>query len=211
VEAECAFITFNDLLDKLEDLICDVIDKTLASPAGQLIKDLNPDFVPPKRPFRRMEYSEAIEYLKENDIKKEDGTYYEFGEDIPEMPERKMTDKINEPILLTKFPANIKSFYMQRCPEDRRLTESVDLLMPNVGEVVGGSMRMYDHEEIMEAYKTEGVDASNYYWYTDQRRFGTCPHGGYGLGLERILTWLCDRYHIRDVCLYPRFVDRCKP
>jgi len=211
VEAECAFITFNDLLDKLEDLICDVIDKTLKSPAGQLIKDLNPDFVPPKRPFRRMEYSEAIEYLRENDIKKEDGTYYEFGEDIPEMPERKMTDKINEPILLTKFPANIKSFYMQRCPEDRRLTESVDLLMPNVGEVVGGSMRMYDHEEIMEAYKTEGVDASNYYWYTDQRRFGTCPHGGYGLGLERILTWLCDRYHIRDVCLYPRFVDRCKP
>ncbi|XP_076818731.1 asparagine--tRNA ligase, cytoplasmic-like [Clavelina lepadiformis] len=211
VEAECAFITFNDLLDYLEDLICDVVDKVMKSPAGQLIKDLNPEFTPPKRPFRRMDYAEAITYLKEHNIKKEDGTYYEFGEDIPEMPERKMTDQINEPILLCRFPADIKSFYMQRCPEDRRLTESVDVLMPNVGEIVGGSMRMDDHEELMAAYKKEGVDASLYYWYTDQRKFGTCPHGGYGLGLERLLTWLCNRYHIRDVCLYPRFVERCRP
>lgn len=211
VEAECGFITFNDLLDYLEDLICDVVDRVLKSPAGQLIQDLNPGFEPPKRPFKRMDYSEAIVYLKEHNITKEDGTFYEFGEDIPEMPERKMTDQINEPILLCRFPANIKSFYMQRCPEDRELTESVDVLMPNVGEIVGGSMRMYDHEELMEAYKKEGVDASRYYWYTDQRKFGTCPHGGYGLGLERLLTWLCNRYHIRDVCLYPRFVERCQP
>nr|CAB3264202.1 asparagine--tRNA ligase, cytoplasmic [Phallusia mammillata] len=211
VEAECPFISFDDLLDRLEDLIADVVDKVLKSPAGELVKDLNPNFVPPKRPFRRMDYSEAIKYLRENEIKKEDDTYYEFGEDIPEMPERRMTDKINEPILLCRFPAQIKSFYMQRCPEDRRLTESVDVLMPNVGEIVGGSMRMNDHAELMEAYKIEGVDPSKYYWYTDQRKFGTCPHGGYGLGLERLLTWLCDQYHIRDVCLYPRFLERCSP
>uniref|UniRef100_H2ZJB6 Asparagine--tRNA ligase, cytoplasmic n=1 Tax=Ciona savignyi TaxID=51511 RepID=H2ZJB6_CIOSA len=211
VEAECAFITFNDLLDRLEDLICDVVGKLMASPAGQLIMDLHPNFVPPKRPFRRMDYSEAIVYLKEHDIKKEDGSYYEFGEDIPEMPERKMTDQINEPILLCKFPYNIKSFYMQRCKDNRELTESVDLLIPNVGEIVGGSMRMDNHEELMEGYKSEGVDPAKYYWYTDQRKFGTCEHGGYGLGLERLLTWLTDRYHIRDVCLYPRFLERCSP
>lgn len=126
VEAERPFISFDDLLDTIEDLICDLIERVIADPvANQILKELNPNFKQPKKPFKRMEYADAIRYLKDNNITKESGEFYQFGEDIPEMPERKMTDQINEPIMLTKFPAGIKAFYMSRCREDNSLTESV--------------------------------------------------------------------------------------
>ncbi|XP_050079282.1 asparagine--tRNA ligase, cytoplasmic [Anopheles maculipalpis] len=211
IEGECPFINFDDLLDRLEDLIVDVVDRVLKSPWGYMVQELNPGFVPPKRPFRRMNYADAIVWLKENNVTKEDGSFYEFGEDIPEAPERKMTDTINEPIMLCRFPAEIKSFYMAKCEDDPRLTESVDVLLPNVGEIVGGSMRSWKYDELLDGYKREGIDPKPYYWYVDQRVYGTQPHGGYGLGLERFLCWLLNRYHIREVCLYPRFLERCKP
>ncbi|XP_058117103.1 asparagine--tRNA ligase, cytoplasmic [Anopheles ziemanni] len=211
IEGECPFITFDELLDRLEDLIVDVTERVLKSPWGYMVQELNPGFVAPKRPFRRMNYADAITWLKENNVTKEDGSFYEFGEDIPEAPERKMTDTINEPIMLCRFPAEIKSFYMAKCEDDPRLTESVDVLLPNVGEIVGGSMRSFKYDELMDGYKREGIDPKPYYWYVDQRVYGTQPHGGYGLGLERFLCWLLNRYHIREVCLYPRFLERCKP
>ncbi|CAO1423852.1 unnamed protein product [Diamesa hyperborea] len=211
IEGERAFITFDVLLETLEDLVCDTVDRVLNGPYGAIVKELNPDFKAPKRPFKRMNYSDAIIWLKENNVTKDDGTFYEFGEDIPEAPERKMTDAMNEPIMLCRFPAGIKAFYMSRCPEDDNLTESVDVLLPGVGEIVGGSMRENNIERLLEGYKREGIDPAPYYWYTDQRVYGSTPHGGYGLGLERFLCWLLNRYHIREVCLYPRFLERCRP
>ncbi|CAG8631542.1 4285_t:CDS:2 [Paraglomus occultum] len=212
VEAEMGFITFDDLLETVEDMVCDVVDRTLADPKiSKLVYQLNPGFKKLERPFMRLDYKDAIQYLKDHNITKDDGTFYEFGEDIPEAPERAMIDRIGKPVFLCRFPAEIKAFYMKKCADDRRVTESVDLLMPTVGEIVGASMRITDLGELLEGYKREGIEPTPYYWYTDQRKFGTCEHGGFGLGLERFLAWLLDRKTVRDCCLYPRFTERCAP
>lgn len=212
IEAELCFLSFDELLDHIERLVIKSVQYVLEDPvSGPLVKQLNPKFEAPKGPFLRLDYKDAIQWLNDHDVKNEDGEPFKFGDDIAEAAERKMTDTIGVPIFLIRFPVEIKSFYMQRCEDDPRVTESVDVLMPNVGEITGGSMRIKDTEELMAGFKREGIDPKAYYWFVDQRKYGTCPHGGYGIGTERILAWLCDRFTVRDCSLYPRFSGRCKP
>ena len=171
IEAELDFITFDDLLSHLELVMCTVIDHLLADPpTAKLISELNPKFAAPARPFKRMRYADAIDWLVEHNIPNEEGHPHAFGDDIAEAAERRMTDIINRPIFLTHFPVEIKAFYMKKDPADPRVTESVDCLMPGVGEIVGGSMRMDDYDELLKAYAREGIDPAPYYWYTDQRK-----------------------------------------
>lgn len=226
LEAEYDVCTFEDLLGHLEDMICTVV-RTVIERAGDLIAMLNPEqlinpagnvFDPanykftPSRPFRRLRYADAIAFCNANGIlNTETGKPFEFGEDITDQPERAMVAKLGEFVLMTHFPAQMKSFYMQRDPADNTLTESVDVLGPGIGEIVGGSMRMYNYDELMEAYKREGLDPSTYYWYTDQRRYGGAPHGGFGLGVERLLVWMLNIESVKDACLFPRYMGRCKP
>ncbi|CAH8619743.1 unnamed protein product [Schistosoma bovis] len=210
VEAECPFIDLNGLLERIEDLVVDVCDRIMKK-SGDLLLDVNPQFKIPKSPFKRLKYEDAIVHLNNLGITKEDLTPFQYGDDIPEAPERRLVDTIGEPVLLTNFPAGLKVFYMLRTKGDQRLTDSVDLLVPGVGELVGGSMRLDNIDDLLKGYQSEGIDPTPYYWYTDQRKFGTCSHGGYGLGFERFCTWLLGKDHIRDVCLYPRFMGRCRP
>lgn len=213
IEAECPFIDFEELLRRLEFLVCDVTKRVWEDPIhGPIWREMNPNFVLPKAPFRRMNYVDAVAWLNEHGVlKEEDGAPFVVGDDIPEKPERFMTDTIGEPILLCRFKADMKAFYVQRDLSDNEFTESVDLLMPSVGEIIGSSMRCWSVDELMRGFAHEGLDASPYYWYTDQRVYGSCPHGGYGLGLERFLAWALARENVKEVCLYPRYMKRCTP
>jgi len=236
VEAELPFLTFGELLDLLEEMVKDVCRRVatkhldLLNHGRQLNHSTWPkelieskeecsDFVVPEGDFVRMTHEDAIKYCNDKGIKNviehEDGKVEERefrkGEDISEAPERKMVDMIGRPVFLIKFPADIKSFYMAKCSDRPDLTESVDLLLPGVGEIVGGSMREWNYDALMKGFETHGIDAEAYYWYTDLRKYGAQPSGGFGLGLERFLCWMLRIYHIRDSCLYPRFNGRCKP
>ncbi|KAJ3273969.1 hypothetical protein HDV01_003639 [Terramyces sp. JEL0728] len=150
VEAELGFINFNRLLDFIEDMLVAVTKSLMDDPQSALIiKELNPNFTPPLKPFMRMEYQDAIQWLCDHNIQKDiyvDDVKvrqepYRFGDDIVESAERKMTDTIGQPILLTKFPVELKAFYMKKCISDPRLTESVDILMPGIGEITGAILR----------------------------------------------------------------------
>ncbi|KAJ9098497.1 hypothetical protein QFC19_006365 [Naganishia cerealis] len=218
LEAELAFIDFKDLMDHIETMICEVVDMVLADPVvGKLVQELNPGFQPPARPFKRLDYKDAIAFLNEHDILFQDDDPavaprpHQIGDDIAEAAERKMTDMLNVPIFLMNFPKHLKSFYMKKIEGDEEFTESVDVLMPNVGEIVGGSMRISDIDELMEGYKREGIPADPYYWFTDQRKYGTSEHGGYGLGVERFLAWLTNRWTVRECQLYGRWPGHAAP
>ncbi|KAF7798856.1 hypothetical protein EIP86_010083 [Pleurotus ostreatoroseus] len=233
LEGELGFINFDDLMTHIESVLCEVVDTLLADPvSAALIKQLNPNFTAPKRPFLRLSYVDAIKWLNDhgiqheeedaagNVVKDESGNAkmvdHAVGDDIAEAAERRMTDILGVPVFLYGFPAELKAFYMKKMPRKEGesgpiCTESCDLLMPGVGEIVGGSMRISDIDELIAAYKREGIDPSPYYWFTDQRKYGTCEHGGYGLGVERFLAWLANRYTVRECSLYPRWPGRATP
>lgn len=171
IEGELDFIVFEDLLQHIEDIICGVIDMLLADPeSAAYIQTLNPGFKSPARPFKRMRYSEAIAWLNEHDVMAEEEQPHTFGVDIAEAAERAMTDQIGEPIMLTHFPVELKAFYMKKDASDPRVTESVDVLVPGVGEVVGGGMRIEDYEELISVMKENKWDLESYAFYADQRK-----------------------------------------
>ena len=214
IEAEYPFIDFDELMSRIEDMVIAVVNGLLDSEFGDFIRARTPNLKKLTKPFKRITHKEALEFCRAHDIPKDPEHLedkWQDDDDIPELAERTLVDKIGEPVFMTKFPAKIKAFYMKKCPEDKELTESCDLLVPGVGEIVGGSMRIEEYEELMQAYLANGLDPKPYYWYVDQRRYGHFPHGGFGLGTERLVRWICSIPHIRETCLYPRVMGRATP
>ncbi|KAI5189152.1 asparaginyl-tRNA synthetase [Nematocida minor] len=215
VEAELAWIDFDRLLSEIEDLIIH-LSTGFNERCIPILERFGVKATPitvPSKPFTRLEHREAIDILRKGDVKKEDGSEFGYSDDIPDAPERYICEQVGkgQPIFLTKFPYEMKGFYMEKTGDG--LTNSCDLLYPGVGEIVGGSMRTPLYADLAEGFKREGMSMEPYKFYTDQTLYGPFPHGGYGLGFERIIMGFMPDIvsKVRYACLYPRFTGRCRP
>ncbi|MDD5171664.1 MAG: asparagine--tRNA ligase [Candidatus ainarchaeum sp.] len=159
-----------------------------------------------QNPFRRMEYKVAVEEVNEA------GGKMDFGQDFGADEEALLTKGATEPIFVTKFPKEIKAFYMKEDPTDPEFVLNDDLLAPaGHGEIIGGSERIWHYDELIARMKEQNLNIKDYQWYVDLRRYGSVPHSGYGLGVERLVKWILNLDHIRDAIPFPRNITRCYP
>jgi asparaginyl-tRNA synthetase len=145
-------------------------------------------------------------------ILKEQGVEVKWGDDLGWEQERVLALQFNSPFFVTHFPRAAKAFYHRTDPSNPELTLSADLLAPEgYGEITGGGERIEDHDELVKRIEDENLDPKSYQWYLDLRRYGTVPHAGFGLGIERTIAWLCKLKHIRDAIAFPRLKNRVYP
>ncbi len=202
-EIEAAWMDHEELMKFGEDLIVYVVDHVLKHCEKEL-KELGRDLTELrelKKPFLRISYKEALEKLGKK-----------WGDEITDKDERELIEKLgSKPVFLTKFPRDMKAFYMRPDPKDPKVVLASDLLVTKVGEIIGGSERIYDIKELLESIKIFKLDKKHYEWYLDLRKYGTVPHSGFGLGIERLVMWIAGVEHIMDTIPFPRTMTRFYP
>lgn len=219
IEPEIAFADLYDDMDLIEDFLKYITKYVMANCKDEIdffdqriepgLKKKLEDFV--SKDFVEVEYTKAIDILleaKKNGHKFNNDNIY-WGLDLESEHERYLTEEVFKgPIFLTNYPKEIKSFYMKQ-NKDGKTVAAVDLLVPEIGELVGGSQREENLDVLVARMKELGMDIKNYEWYLDLRRYGSCPHAGFGLGFERMLQYLTGMQNIRDVECYPRTYKEC--
>lgn len=207
LEAEAAWLTQKENMEVQEALVAHMAQSVARTCTPQLrALGRDPaDLLKVKAPFKRITYDEAIEVLKKK------GMPVKWGDDLRTEEERVLVEDEEAPIFVMNYPAQIKAFYMKLNP-DGKTVASADLLAPEgFGEIIGGSERTEDVEYMKKRLKAEGAKLKNYEWYFDLRRYGSVPHSGFGLGIERVLRWVCKLEHIRDAIPFPRTLNRFYP
>ncbi|MFH0970970.1 MAG: asparagine--tRNA ligase [Candidatus Micrarchaeota archaeon] len=208
VEAEAAHVDLEGMLKIEEGLISHMCQKAAKERAKEL-KFLGRDPAEMKKieaPFDRLRYDEAIGIIQKKN------PAIKWGDDLGTEDERILTMDRKLPVFVTHYPKAIKAFYMKEDPEDPKVVMCNDCLAPEgFGEVIGGSQREDDVEKLIARLKEENADLSAYEWYLDLRRYGSVPHSGFGLGMERIVRWICKLEHIRDTIPFPRVMNRSYP
>jgi len=209
-EMETAWCDFKDIQDHGEALIKHIVKKVLDENMAELellkrdVSKLEPVV---KKPFIRMTYDEALKILKEKD--KMD---VEWGKDLRTVEEDKLVAHYDVPLIVTDYPKIVKAFYMKETPGNPKVVQGCDFLAPEgYGEIIGGSQREEDIEKIKEQLKQMDEDVKEYEFYLDTRRWGSVPHGGFGMGVERIISWVCGLDNIKDAIPFPRTMLRYKP
>lgn len=208
MEVEEPFCDLEKTMKMQEEFIthlCHTIAKEMGIELEKLGRDPK-DLLKIKPPFPRITYTQAIEMLKK------DGVKIEWGDDITWIIEKKLAVKFDVPFFVTHFPKGIKAFYHKPDPKDPKVTLSADMLAPEgYGEIIGGGQRIHDLDELLQRMKEEKIEKKDYQWYIDLRKYGSVPHSGFGLGIERIVMWICKLKHIRDAIAFPRLINRVYP
>lgn len=209
LEAETAFLNQEGNLDLQERFVKTVLKTTIERTLEDL-KVLDRDPAPLleqlAKTFPRVDYGEAIQILETA------GEDITWGEDINSDREQILTTHFGTAIFIQNFPRAIKAFYMKQNPNDPKTVLSADLIAPDgIGEIIGGSEREESYEKIVERLKEEGLPPEDYSWYLDLRKYGSVPHSGFGMGLERVIAWVCGLSHIRECIPFPRMIYRLSP
>ncbi|HED05149.1 MAG TPA: asparagine--tRNA ligase [Ignavibacteria bacterium] len=208
VEPEVAFADLNDDMDLAEDFLEYIVQTVLAERQDEL-KILNRDtslLKNVKKPFPRISYDEAVNVLKKNNIP------FEWGNDFGGTDETVISNQFDKPVMVHHYPTEIKAFYMKRDPENSKFTLAVDVLAPEgYGEIIGGSQREDDYDLLLQRIKEHNLSQDAFEWYLDLRRYGSVPHSGFGLGVERTVAWICGLEHVRETIPFPRTIYRNTP
>lgn len=208
LEMEAAWVDNDDNMKVQEELVTAMLGRAAADCPVEL-QLLGRDPAALKKiapPFDRIPYTEAMEFLQK------DGFDVSWGSDLGAVEERALTKERDSPLFVVNYPKELKPFYMKENPDDPRTYKNSDLLAPEgYGEIIGGSERETDNALMIDRLREIGEGLDNYQWYLDLRKYGSVPHSGFGLGLERMVTWVCRLEHIRDAIPFPRTVARVYP
>ncbi len=208
VEPEMAYATLDDAIDLAEAMIVAVVSRALETREREL-ETLERDRGPleaVRAPFPRITYGDAVHVLQDY------GRAVEYGDDFGGPDETLLAEQFDRPVAVHRYPSAAKAFYMKPDPERPELSLSVDILAPEgYGEIVGGGQRLDDLDLLLRRITEHGLPQDAFEWYLDLRRYGSVPHAGFGMGIERVVAWICGVEHVRETIPYPRMLYRLTP
>jgi asparaginyl-tRNA synthetase len=208
VEPEIAYCNIDEDMDWAERLILSIIERVLENRKNELEvleRDLE-KLKQIKAPFPRVSYTECVDLLNKG------GIDFKWGDDFGAPEETFIGEQYNQPVMVHRFPSAIKAFYMKRDPENDKVVLGMDVLAPEgFGEIIGGSERETEISLLEDRIKDEELNQADYEWFLDLRRYGSVPHSGFGMGIERVVAWICNLPHVRETIPFPRTIGRLYP
>jgi len=214
VEPEIAYATLDDLMQLAEDFISFLVKRCLDRRASDLQiigRDIS-KLAKIEAPFARITYDEAVKLLQEGHAKGALENSFEWGGDLGSPDETYISSQFDKPVMIHRYPAKIKAFYMEPDPDRPDLALCVDVLAPEgYGEIIGGSQRMASYDLLLKRIREHGLPEEAFKWYLDLRKYGSVPHAGFGMGIERAVAWICGLEHVRETIPFPRMLHRLYP
>lgn len=214
VEPEVAYADLNDIMALAEDFITFIVHRVLENKRKELT-ELERDISKLEKieaPFPRLQYDDAVRILQDGFEKGELEIRFEWGGDFGAPDETYISSQFDRPVMVHRYPTAVKAFYMKPDPEQPQLALCVDMLAPEgYGEIIGGGQRTEDLNYLLKQIHEHNLPEEAFNWYLDLRKYGTFPHGGFGMGIERCTAWLCGIEHIRETIPFPRMLYRLNP